>query len=99
MTQEKHNGWTNYATWRVALENIDATQWTREDFTTSDNKDTLDANDFAEFFKQMVEDAIDESAPEGLANDYAHAFIAQVNWYEIGANFAKGNPDIANYQE
>lgn len=70
---EGYNGWTNYATWRVRLEMFDG------DFA-SDND--LDAYDLGQSLREMAEETISEQA-EGLAESYALAFLAEVNWYEI----------------
>jgi hypothetical protein len=69
-----YNGWTNYATWRVNLEIFDG-------YDASDlPRDVFEA---APVLKDMVEALISEQAPEGLAQDYALAFISDVNWREI----------------
>lgn len=70
---EKYNGWTNYATWRVRLEMFDYDG-------ASDND--LDAYDLGQHLREMAEETISEQA-EGLAESYALAFLAEVNWYEI----------------
>ena len=77
MTTETYNGWTNYATWRVNLEIFDG----------------MDANDMgwrgmdrwelAPVLKDYAEEIIEQTAPEGLARDYAMAFIDDVNYREI----------------
>jgi hypothetical protein len=67
----KYNGWTNYATWRVNLEMFDGT----DQAWSAD-----DAKDYAE---QYITDTTDE----GLARDYALAFMADVNWYEIAEHY------------
>ena len=70
----KYNGWTNYATWRINLEmldGLDVSEW-------ADNH-----SDLANQLKDYVESVIDETTPDGLAKDYALAFINDVNWYEI----------------
>jgi hypothetical protein len=68
-----YNGWTNYATWRVNLEMFDG-----YDASTFASIDELSRH-----LKDMAEMYIEQSAPEGLALDYAMAFISDVNWYEI----------------
>lgn len=71
---EKYNGWTNYATWRVNLEIFDGVPFI-DDF----EGDTLA---LAEFLKELAEEHLRENA-NGLALDYALAFIDDVNWLEI----------------
>jgi hypothetical protein len=67
----KYNGWTNYATWRVNLEMFDGSEsyWT------------------AESAKEFVEYLIEDSTPEGVARDYAMAFLSDVNWHEIAEHY------------
>jgi len=82
---QKYNGWTNYETWRVKLENFDGYSFVREDVWGK----TI--SDFAEQLKGDVETRLDEefdneTRDTSLANQYAHAFIEKVNWYEIAAS-------------
>jgi hypothetical protein len=67
----KYNGWTNYATWRVNLEMFDGSEsyWT------------------AESAREFVEYLIEDSTPEGVARDYAMAFLSDVNWHEIAEHY------------
>jgi len=74
MTDTKYNGWTNYATWRVNLEIFDGADY------ASDN--ACDAYDLGAMLRDMALDMVAEQAT-GLALDYAEAFLADVNWYEI----------------
>ncbi len=79
MNTQKYNGWTNYATWRVALEIFD------EHFDSECGEVTADdCEDYAKI-------VIDDGSSEGFALDYAYAFLAEVNWHEIAehlnANF------------
>lgn len=75
-----YNGWTNYATWRVNLEIFDALG---EDLKYMDWH-KLDKYDLAQALKDYANELIEQDAKEGLALDYARAFLADVNWYEIG---------------
>ena len=77
MANENYNGWTNYATWRVNLELFDGSEGT----WTADS-----ARDF-------VEDVIIDSTPDGIARDYALAFISDVNWHEIAAHYEAEQED------
>ena len=69
--KEAYNGWTNYATWGVNLEIFDGL-----------SSDTDGEKVTAESCKEYAEDVLSENG-EGLALDYARAFIASVNWQEI----------------
>ncbi len=70
---KEYNGWTNYATWRVNLEIIDGIE--------------IDTIICAEYIKEYVEDVVFGQYELGngshLVEDYARAFVSQVNFYEI----------------
>lgn len=67
MDTQKYNGWCNYATWRINLECFDG--W----------EGSLDP----ELAEEIVTEHIYETSQEGIARDYALAFIEQVDFYEI----------------
>ena len=71
--KEKYNGWTNYATWRVNLEIIDGIE--------------IDTIICAEYIKEYIEDVVFGQYELGngshLVEDYARAFVSEVNFYEI----------------
>jgi len=71
-TDTKYNGWTNYATWRVNLEIFDGAEF---------------GNMAACEMREFVEELIENETPEGLARDYAMAFIADVDWMEIREHY------------
>ena len=74
MSDKKHNGWTNYATWRVNLEIIDGYDWSENEHVDAD------------YVKELVEDAVFGSLisnGNGLVEDYANAFLSEVNYREI----------------
>jgi hypothetical protein len=73
-----YNGWTNYATWRVNLEVFDGLPLS--DFTREDD---VDAYELGKELSGYAEDLIFIDTPEGLARDYALAFLSDVNWTEI----------------
>ncbi len=77
MKDDTYNGWTNYATWRVNLEIFDG----------MDVEDHFDLEqepyDLGIDLKCYVEEIIDSTGAHGLANDYALAFLSDVNWREI----------------
>jgi hypothetical protein len=72
-----YNGWTNYATWRVNLEIFDGIDPTEMGWHK------LDKWDFADALREQAKDIIEMDVREGLALDYARAFLADVNWHEI----------------
>jgi hypothetical protein len=81
---DDYNGWTNYATWRVRLEMFDGYDG------ASDND--LDAYDLGQSLREMALETVAAQA-SGLALDYAEAFLADVNWYEIAEHM------IEDYRE
>ena len=77
MSDEIHNGWTNYATWRVNLEIIDGYDWYECEHVDAD------------YVKELVEDAVFGTLignGNGLVEDYANAFLSEVNYHEIAEN-------------
>ena len=72
-----YNGWTNYATWRVNLEILGDIQWVEEEIEILNE----------EMLEEYVENAVFEnngiSGHLGLMEDYARAFLANVNYREI----------------
>ena len=87
---EKYNGWTNYATWRVNLEVIAGLD-PREYFSDYDPEDSYC---LGENLKEYAEQVIFEctEVPEGLARDYALAFLSDVNWREIAEHMIEDYP-------
>lgn len=71
--KKEFNGWTNYATWRVNLEIIDGIE--------------IETKMCAESIKEIVEDVVFSQYELGngshLVEDYARAFVSEVNFYEI----------------
>jgi hypothetical protein len=66
-------GWTNYATWRINLEIIDGIE--------------IETKTCAATIQEIVEDVVFSQYELGngshLVEDYARAFISEVNFYEI----------------
>ena len=97
---EKYNGWTNYATWRINLEIFDGVD--AQDF---DGVDAADPNiyEISLQLKDYAEEIIfsdcryDERRPSNLMEDYARAFLSDVNWYEIAQHMV--NDYILENQE
>lgn len=80
-SDSKYNGWTNYATWRVNLEMFDGEN-VRDLFPMEVRDD--DAYGLSKQLEEYADNVIDDCGSlKGLAVDYARAFLADVNWYEI----------------
>ena len=79
---EQYNGWTNYATWRVNLEIFDGIDPSEMGWHKLDNID------LARALETYAHEILEMNASEGLALDYARAFMADVNWHEIAQHFA-----------
>ena len=76
MNDATYNGWTNYSTWRVNLEIFDGHD--PEGFDLDQSAYRL-GKDLREYAEQLIED----TSIEGLARDYALAFLRDVNWTDI----------------
>ena len=77
----KYNGWTNYATWRVNLEMFDGCDLTDYGWQK------MDEYDLAQAMKEYAEEFIELESGKGLARDYALAFLSDVNWREIAEHY------------
>jgi uncharacterized membrane protein len=86
MSNERYNGWHNYATWRVNLELVDGMDehWAEiiEEMEGETDGDITYA--VREAVQEYVEEILDQGACEcKLTRSYAQAFISDVAWYEI----------------
>jgi len=81
MSDTKYNGWTNYATWRVNLEMFDGI--TANEFSSFSVYATDCAYELGQELKEYAEQLLSDTNPQGLALDYAFAFLGEVNFFEI----------------
>jgi hypothetical protein len=89
MTDKTYNGWTNYATWRIALEIFDGLNPIEDWGLEIDERgadDEYAKEQLAEALENYAEELVSQTAPEGLALGYALAFMSNVNWYEIASH-------------
>jgi hypothetical protein len=85
-----HNGWTNYATWRINLEMISD----QEIHLNEDYADECKNGDINKLSLAMQEYVLENLYTENqLTYDYACAFVAEVNFYEIADHI------ISDYEE
>ena len=77
MSNTTYNGWSNYPTWRINLEILGDIQWVEEEIEILNE----------EMLEEYVENAVFEnngiSGHIGLMEDYARAFLANVDYREI----------------
>ena len=75
MYYKEYNGWSNYPTWRINLEILGDIQWDEYELETLD----------VEMLEEYVENAVFDnySGKMGLMEDYARAFLANVDYREI----------------
>ena len=74
MTNEKYNGWTNYATWKVNLELLDGVT----------AKDLFDRKCEGEEVQEYIEDlTFDQCQPRSFSRSCVLEFLSDVNWNEI----------------
>jgi len=74
---DSYNGWTNYATWRINLEILSDMDWYETEHVDAD------------YLKELVENIVfdeyraNNTITSRLAEDYALAFLNEVNYHEI----------------
>ncbi len=75
--RKKYNGYTNYATWKVQLELFDQYDFFQDDYFLEEPT--------IETLKDLVENWVFENHTGnlGLIEDFARAFLADVNYHEI----------------
>lgn len=82
MNDKTYNGWTNYATWRVNLEIFDGL--TPQDITGRNLPAVSELRDaLQEYAENLICDYKNETT---LAQDYALAFLSDVDWWAIANN-------------
>ena len=88
----KYNGWTNYATWRVNLEIFDGIDWS--DSINGDPHEDLEALIYT--LKERAIEAVTNCGEleSGLAYDYAMAFLDEVNYAELARHIASMNKGL-----
>ena len=97
MSDKTYNGWSNYETWRINLEIFDGV--TLEDMNTVE-VDPYQLKDYLQEYAEEIvflDSNIGGKTPSSLMEDYARAFLSDVNWYEIAEHMV--NDYIAENQE
>ena len=88
MSNEKYNGWTNYATWRVNLEIIDEMDLSGVDYEFT-----------ADMIEEIVEDVVfgEHNFEWTLMKGYAEAFLNEVNYHEIANHLNEYRKELEQY--
>lgn len=97
MSDTTYNGWSNYATWRISLEVFDG--MSLEDMNTVE-VDPYELKDYLQEYAEEIiflDSHIGGKTPSSLMEDYARAFLSEVNWYEIAKHLV--NDYILENQE
>jgi hypothetical protein len=82
----EHNGWTNYATWRVNLEMFD----------TDDNWDITEKTNALELSQRLKESVIcfvDETCELAITRGWAIAFVDEVDFYMIAKKLIRNHKE------
>lgn len=87
MNDKTYNGWTNHPTWRVNLEIFDGHDL-RDVFET-----IPDVYAVAQWAREHMETLIDETGAT-IAQDYAHAFLADVDWHMIASHLIENASEV-----
>lgn len=91
-----YNGWTNYATWRINLEIFDELDLSEFGIDDAESAKCVDPYELVEALKERVEYYIECTSQEGIARDYANAFVSEVNWHEIANHMINNFIEEAN---
>ena len=83
---EKYNGWTNYWTWKWALEMLDE-NFIREMIAEGNYSDIYD---LSKYLKEEAEELLSIESPAGWIDGFMTAVLSEINWYEIAENVSEG---------
>ena len=90
-SEQKYNGWSNYATWRVNLEALD-------DYVSSlvgDGPQWSSVEECAGVLEEIVTELIDEQCyGNPTINGWASAFVSDVDYHEIAETILADNPEL-----
>jgi hypothetical protein len=99
MAEERYNGWTNYATWNIALwlgnEEGSYSYWrerTQQAYDDAEAEGTFTRKEQAALdLSRQLQDEIEEGNPladqPSMYSDLLGSAISDCNWYEIAENW------------
>jgi hypothetical protein len=101
MNDQTHNGWTNYATWRVNLEVFDGMNL-RDHFDAI--PDLYEVSNWAEqYADEVISAALPEMTslhlsrhltPHDIVDGWARAFLANVDWRMIASHLIENASEV-----
>ena len=77
MSNTTYNGWSNYPTWRINLEILGDIDWAEEEI------EILTEEMLEDYVENVVFENNGITGHLGLMEDYARAFLSEVNYREI----------------
>jgi hypothetical protein len=77
MSNTTYNGWSNYPTWRINLEILNDIDWAEEEI------EILTEEMLEDYVENVVFENNGITGNMGLMEDYARAFLSEVNYREI----------------
>lgn len=83
---EKYNGWTNYWTWKWALEMVDD-NFIRE---MIEEGNYYSIYDLSQYLKEEANELLDSESPASWIDSFISAVLTEINWNEIAENVAEG---------
>jgi hypothetical protein len=86
MNDQKYNGWTNYQTWRIALE------WFDDDMSDLFDLEQ-DPDELAMALREFVEIHIEDSIKDTYLVGYVYHFLQAVDWQEIAEHLIENNEE------
>ena len=86
LADERYNGWTNYWTWKWALEMLDE-NFIREMIAEGNYSDIYD---LSKYLKEEAEELLSIESPAGWIDGFMTAVLSEINWYEIAENVSEG---------
>ena len=73
MNDSKYNGWTNFETWKVALEVFDG-------YNPDEHLWLNTADEFQEYAEEVI---FQSPQSDTLVESFARAFLSEVDWHDL----------------
>jgi len=99
MEKKQYNGWTNYATWLVALhiDNDEALQNYALELVGQDDCEwgvATASSELKNWFEELVDEIANFIPNNALVSDLINATLSDVNWQEIAKHYIETYKEI-----